>query len=163
MAPTWHDLYTSPSDRGLPQITEKITQQGAFVSLHQDFITGYSRWGFGPLEPENPFPNGEGSLHLWQGFEDAIGCDRRFESRFPTNGGFRFWDRERWRHEDRFAVSVVQLPDPLPDHDEVTDKDDQLLHSPLRKQNLILSFTLEEIQFRSGKSFGRIPGQCLEC
>ncbi|KAI4368709.1 hypothetical protein MLD38_017236 [Melastoma candidum] len=51
---------------------EKITQQGAFVSLHQDFITGYSRWGFGPLELENPFPNGEGSVHIWQGFEDRI-------------------------------------------------------------------------------------------
>ncbi|KAI4368708.1 hypothetical protein MLD38_017235 [Melastoma candidum] len=50
--------------------------------------------------------------------------------------------------------ATVQLPDPLPDHDEATDKEDQLLHSPLRKQNSILSLTLEEIQFRSGKSFG---------
>ncbi|KAI4383742.1 hypothetical protein MLD38_009546 [Melastoma candidum] len=51
---------------------DKVTQQGVYPSIHQDFITAYSRWGFGPLELENPFQNHEGSVHIWQGYEDKI-------------------------------------------------------------------------------------------
>ncbi|XP_065868104.1 uncharacterized protein [Euphorbia lathyris] len=51
---------------------EKIQQQGEHESLHRDLLVGYSKWEFDPLEMSNPFPNGEGSVHIWQGYEDRI-------------------------------------------------------------------------------------------
>lgn len=35
-------------------------------------IVGFGTWEFSPLELENPFPNNEGSVHLWQGDEDRL-------------------------------------------------------------------------------------------
>jgi len=35
-------------------------------------MVGFGRWEFDPLDIENPFPNGEGSVHLWHGAEDRI-------------------------------------------------------------------------------------------
>lgn len=51
---------------------EKITQQGEYESLHRDIMSAFGRWEFGPTEIENPFPDDNGSVHIWQGFEDRI-------------------------------------------------------------------------------------------
>ncbi|XP_010520430.1 PREDICTED: uncharacterized protein LOC104799547 [Tarenaya hassleriana] len=51
---------------------EKIRQQGDHESLHRDVLAGYGKWEFDPTELENPFPTGEGSVHIWQGLEDRI-------------------------------------------------------------------------------------------
>ena len=51
---------------------EKIRQQGAHESLHRDIIAGYGKWEFDPMDVTNPFPNNEGSVHIWQGGEDKI-------------------------------------------------------------------------------------------
>ncbi|THF99522.1 hypothetical protein TEA_002974 [Camellia sinensis var. sinensis] len=51
---------------------EKIQQQGIYESLYRDILVGYSKWDFGPLDIANPFPNNEGSIHIWQGREDRI-------------------------------------------------------------------------------------------
>ncbi|KAF8020333.1 hypothetical protein BT93_G0898 [Corymbia citriodora subsp. variegata] len=51
---------------------EKIHQQGVHESLHRDLIAGYASWEFDPLELENPFPNNQGSVHIWQGMADRI-------------------------------------------------------------------------------------------
>lgn len=51
---------------------EKIQHQGVHESLHRDLIAGYASWEFDPLELENPFPDNQGSVHLWQGMEDRI-------------------------------------------------------------------------------------------
>ncbi|KAJ7981156.1 alpha/beta-Hydrolases superfamily protein [Quillaja saponaria] len=51
---------------------EKIQQQGEYESLHRDMIAGYGNWEFDPLDIRNPFPNNEGSVHIWQGYEDRI-------------------------------------------------------------------------------------------
>ncbi|GAU32520.1 hypothetical protein TSUD_103650 [Trifolium subterraneum] len=51
---------------------EKITQQGEYESLHRDIMAGFGKWEFGPTEIKNPFPNNDGSVHIWQGFEDKI-------------------------------------------------------------------------------------------
>ncbi|KAK3443793.1 hypothetical protein EUGRSUZ_B03866 [Eucalyptus grandis] len=51
---------------------EKIKHQGVHESLHRDLIAGYASWEFDPLELENPFPDNQGSVHLWQGMEDRI-------------------------------------------------------------------------------------------
>ncbi|KAF5193271.1 Alpha/beta-Hydrolases superfamily protein, partial [Thalictrum thalictroides] len=50
----------------------QITQQGKFESLHRDMIVGFGKWEFDPMDLENPFPNNEGSVHLWQGDQDLL-------------------------------------------------------------------------------------------
>ncbi|XP_054811397.1 uncharacterized protein LOC129312736 [Prosopis cineraria] len=51
---------------------EKITQQGEYESLHRDLIAGLGRWEFSPIEIRNPFPEKEGTVHIWQGYEDRV-------------------------------------------------------------------------------------------
>lgn len=51
---------------------EKITQQGQYESLHRDIIAGFGKWEFGPTEISNPFPENDGTVHIWQGFKDRI-------------------------------------------------------------------------------------------
>lgn len=50
----------------------QISQQGTYESLHRDMIVGFGTWDFSPLDLENPFPNNEGSVHLWHGTDDWI-------------------------------------------------------------------------------------------
>lgn len=33
---------------------------------------GFGPWEFDPMDLENPFPNGEGSVHVWHGVEDGL-------------------------------------------------------------------------------------------
>lgn len=35
-------------------------------------MAGYGKWEFDPMDVTNPFPNKEGSVHIWQGYEDKI-------------------------------------------------------------------------------------------
>ena len=51
---------------------EKIIQQGVYESLHRDMIAGFAKWEFDPLDIANPFPDNDGSVHIWQGYEDRI-------------------------------------------------------------------------------------------
>lgn len=51
---------------------EKIRQQGVFESLHRDIMVGYGKWELDLLDLRNPFPDNEGSVHIWQGYEDKI-------------------------------------------------------------------------------------------
>ncbi|KAI4334244.1 hypothetical protein L6164_018958 [Bauhinia variegata] len=51
---------------------EKITQQGEYESLHRDMMASYGKWEFSPTDISNPFPNNEGSVHIWQGYEDRL-------------------------------------------------------------------------------------------
>ncbi|KAK7859007.1 hypothetical protein CFP56_009560 [Quercus suber] len=69
----------SPQDQELvPKLTQRIShmaevkQQGAFESIHRDMIVGFGDWEFSPMDLENPFPNNEGSVHLWHGDDDRI-------------------------------------------------------------------------------------------
>lgn len=48
------------------------TQQGEYESLHRDLNVGFGKWDFDPMDLENPFPDNEGSVHLWMGAEDLI-------------------------------------------------------------------------------------------
>ncbi|KAL5568593.1 hypothetical protein UlMin_025168 [Ulmus minor] len=50
----------------------QAAQQGVFESFHQDMMVGFGSWEFSPMDLENPFPNNEGSVHLWQGDEDRL-------------------------------------------------------------------------------------------
>jgi len=50
----------------------QVRQQGEHESVHRDLILAFGRWEFSPLDLENPFPNKEGWVHIWQGDEDLI-------------------------------------------------------------------------------------------
>ncbi|XP_059627544.1 uncharacterized protein LOC132270384 isoform X2 [Cornus florida] len=50
----------------------KVQQQGVYESLYRDVMVLFGKWEFDPTELEDPFPDGEGSVHLWQGYEDGI-------------------------------------------------------------------------------------------
>ncbi|XP_021764779.1 uncharacterized protein LOC110729352 isoform X1 [Chenopodium quinoa] len=49
-----------------------VRQQGEYQSIHRDLAVGFGKWEFDPTELTNPFPNNEGSVHLWQGDEDIL-------------------------------------------------------------------------------------------
>ncbi|GAB2300710.1 hypothetical protein Dimus_034747 [Dionaea muscipula] len=49
-----------------------VRQQGEFESLHRDMIVGFQNWEFSPMNLSNPFPQNEGTVHLWQGDEDRL-------------------------------------------------------------------------------------------
>ncbi|KAE8037444.1 hypothetical protein FH972_010031 [Carpinus fangiana] len=51
---------------------EKIKQQGVYESLHRDILAGYGKWEFDLLDLNNPFPDKDGAVHIWQGYEDKI-------------------------------------------------------------------------------------------
>ncbi|WZY92259.1 hypothetical protein YC2023_064588 [Brassica napus] len=50
----------------------EIRQQGTHETVIRDMIVGFGKWEFDPMELENLFPNKEGSVHLWQGDDDAL-------------------------------------------------------------------------------------------
>ncbi|KAJ1379809.1 Alpha/Beta hydrolase fold [Sesbania bispinosa] len=50
----------------------QVRQQGEYESIHRDLIIGFGNWEYSPLDLENPFPNNEGSVHLWQGDQDLL-------------------------------------------------------------------------------------------
>ncbi|KAL3579461.1 hypothetical protein D5086_020965 [Populus alba] len=47
-------------------------QQGKFETIHRDMMVGFGKWEFDPMDLENPFPDNEGTVHLWQGDEDKM-------------------------------------------------------------------------------------------
>ncbi|KAD2804731.1 hypothetical protein R6Q59_029893 [Mikania micrantha] len=60
----------SPTPRHVPK--DYATQQGPMESIFRDMRVGFGKWEFDPMEIENPFPNNEGSVHLWHGDEDGL-------------------------------------------------------------------------------------------
>jgi len=61
-------------------------QQGEHESLHRDMTVGFGKWSWSPLELEDPFPGGEGRVHLWHGAQDLIapvGLSRYISQRLP--------------------------------------------------------------------------------
>ncbi|KAJ7971542.1 Alpha/beta-Hydrolases superfamily protein [Quillaja saponaria] len=72
------DNFSKKDKELVPKISERINypaqirQQGEYESLHRDLIVGFGTWEFSPMDLENPFPNNEGSVHLWQGDNDKL-------------------------------------------------------------------------------------------
>ncbi|WVZ68086.1 hypothetical protein U9M48_017076 [Paspalum notatum var. saurae] len=59
--------------RWLPyESSSKATQQGIHESLCRDVTILFGTWEFDPTEIKNPFPDGEGVVSIWQGYEDRI-------------------------------------------------------------------------------------------
>ncbi|KVH99907.1 hypothetical protein Ccrd_021862 [Cynara cardunculus var. scolymus] len=57
---------------GREAVQGQVRQQGEYESLHRDLNIGFGTWEFDPVEIENPFPNNEGSIHVWNGDEDLL-------------------------------------------------------------------------------------------
>ena len=51
---------------------EYATQQGVYELLHRDMMFGFGHWDFDPMSLDDPFPNGQGSVHVWHGVEDGF-------------------------------------------------------------------------------------------
>ncbi|XP_022684157.1 uncharacterized protein LOC101762095 isoform X1 [Setaria italica] len=53
---------------------EQVRQLGEHDSLHRDMMVGFGKWGWSPLEMENPFAGAgdEVKVHLWHGVEDLF-------------------------------------------------------------------------------------------
>ncbi|GMI79949.1 hypothetical protein like AT2G36290 [Hibiscus trionum] len=73
------DILSSEDKKLLPEIISSnrnhraiVRQQGEYESLHRDLIIGFETWEFSPMDLDNPFPNNEGSVHLWHGDEDML-------------------------------------------------------------------------------------------
>ncbi|KAJ4847112.1 hypothetical protein Tsubulata_043954 [Turnera subulata] len=49
-----------------PQDVEMIAKWSETPSV------GYAKWEFDPQDLKNPFPNNDGSVHIWQGYEDRM-------------------------------------------------------------------------------------------
>ncbi|OIV92166.1 hypothetical protein TanjilG_26029 [Lupinus angustifolius] len=64
------ELVSKRSDR--QSYKAQVKQQGVYETLHSDLNVGFGNWEFSPVDLENPFPNNEGSIHLWQGDEDML-------------------------------------------------------------------------------------------
>lgn len=78
------DVY-SPSDKKIiaqyiretpaevrQQVQFEVRQQGEFESLHRDLMISFGTWEFTPMDLESPFPNNEGTIHVWQGDNDML-------------------------------------------------------------------------------------------
>lgn len=57
---------------GREAVEGQVRQQGEYESIHRDLNIGFDTWEFDPIEIENPFPNNEGSVHVWNGDEDML-------------------------------------------------------------------------------------------
>ncbi|CAK9141697.1 unnamed protein product [Ilex paraguariensis] len=51
---------------------ENVTQQGEFESFHREMMIVFGNWEFDHMNLKNPFLDGEGSVHLWNGDEDGF-------------------------------------------------------------------------------------------
>ncbi|CAI9097746.1 OLC1v1034227C1 [Oldenlandia corymbosa var. corymbosa] len=66
------DLEIVTKFRPVREYEAQVRQQGEFESLCRDLIIGFGNWEFEPMDLENPFPNNEGSVHIFQGDEDML-------------------------------------------------------------------------------------------
>ncbi|KAJ3677958.1 hypothetical protein LUZ60_001761 [Juncus effusus] len=84
----------------------KSRQQGESESLYRDLKVVFGNWEFEPTDLQNPFPNNEGSVHIWTGKYDKlcpIEIQRYVISKLPwvkyhenENGGHLFVYMNDW-------------------------------------------------------------------
>ncbi|KAG8380635.1 hypothetical protein BUALT_Bualt06G0036300 [Buddleja alternifolia] len=69
---------TAPDLKVLSKVAHRLntreyaTQQGIYESLHRDMKVAFGKWEFSPMDLDNSFSDGQGSVHLWHGIEDGI-------------------------------------------------------------------------------------------
>ncbi|KAJ7524443.1 hypothetical protein O6H91_17G005700 [Diphasiastrum complanatum] len=91
-------------------IGKEPTQQGASESMYRDMKSMFGKWEFSPVDLENPFPNNNGSVHIWQGDDDllvSVRLQRYIHGRLP------------WIHyhelpgQGHLLVGIKNLPDEI--------------------------------------------------
>jgi hypothetical protein len=50
----------------------KARQQGTYESMCQDVMILLGNWELDPTKIKNPFPDGQGVVSIWQGYEDKV-------------------------------------------------------------------------------------------
>jgi pimeloyl-ACP methyl ester carboxylesterase len=66
------DIQTFPRQSFRKQYDAIRRQQGDYVSIHKDLMNGFGTRDLDPTGMKNPFPNSEGSVHLWHGEDDRV-------------------------------------------------------------------------------------------
>lgn len=67
------DLEALKKSAGFPMLTkDKLQDRDVFNTLRQDFLACFGNWEFEPTKLNNPFPENESSVHIWQGSEDKV-------------------------------------------------------------------------------------------
>ncbi|EEF38519.1 catalytic, putative [Ricinus communis] len=67
------DLEVLKKIPGFPMLSkERLRERDVFDTLRRDFMVGFGDWEFDPVELENPYPQNESSVHIWQGYEDKV-------------------------------------------------------------------------------------------
>ncbi|KAL5206144.1 hypothetical protein ABZP36_034353 [Zizania latifolia] len=67
-----HDMKVLQKMMEMPVIENKSRQQGIYESIHHDLLVAFGNWEFDPMNITNLFPQNEGSVHIWQGYEDRL-------------------------------------------------------------------------------------------
>lgn len=74
-------------------------------------MIGFGKWDFCPTSVENPFPNGEGSVHLWHGAEDGlvpVALERYLAKKLPWIQYHELSDRGHlFAHADSDAQDAI--------------------------------------------------------
>jgi pimeloyl-ACP methyl ester carboxylesterase len=88
------------------QFKRNSTPQAVYESLCRDVMVVFSNWEFDPIQMENPFPNNEGSVHLWANAEDTmcqVEIQRYVARKLPwvryheiPHGGHTFFANDGW-------------------------------------------------------------------
>ncbi|XVF19722.1 hypothetical protein REPUB_Repub11eG0135400 [Reevesia pubescens] len=67
------DIEALKKTEGFPMLTkERLRERCVFDNLLSEFLVCYGDWDFEPMELNNPFPQNESYVHIWQGYEDKI-------------------------------------------------------------------------------------------
>ncbi|CAM8962373.1 unnamed protein product [Rhodiola kirilowii] len=67
-----HDKELMPKLVTRANYLAQVKQQGIDTSMLNDVNFAFGKWNFSPLDLQNPFPDNNGSVHLWQGDDDLL-------------------------------------------------------------------------------------------
>ncbi|KAG2614896.1 hypothetical protein PVAP13_3NG017300 [Panicum virgatum] len=116
-----HDMEVLQKMMAMPRtIVNKSRQQGTYESIHRDLLVAFGRWEFDPMNITNPFPQNEGSVHIWQGYEDRlvlVELQRYISKKLPwikyhevPEGGHMFMLVDGWTDRILKALLVGEEP-----------------------------------------------------
>ncbi|KAG2623026.1 hypothetical protein PVAP13_3KG030200 [Panicum virgatum] len=116
-----HDLEVLQKMMTMPRTMEnKSRQQGTYESIHRDLLVAFGRWEFDPMNITDPFPQNEGSVHIWQGYEDRlviVELQRYISKKLPwikyhevPEGGHMFMLVDGWTDRILKALLVGEEP-----------------------------------------------------